>query len=81
MRANQPILLILRAMQAAFRPAWSNPLKRSLFMFLEKIKENFLRTYLIFLIEQCFSSNFRKVKAEYPTTLPIFRPWLEEKNP
>ena len=22
----------------------------------------------------------RKTKAEYPTTLPIFRPWLDEKN-
>ena len=22
----------------------------------------------------------RKAKTEYPTTLPIFRPWLEEKN-
>ena len=22
----------------------------------------------------------RKAKTEYPTTLPIFRPWLDEKN-
>ena len=22
----------------------------------------------------------RKNKTEYPTTLPIFRPWLDEKN-